>query len=181
MGMMSGLNAQAAGKSAQASAKLQPKRVTTTNPHLAYALNLLVSGDAKLAGSSTATSKNTMAGQAAEGSASKPYGTHQLESKEGARSAAFKSVERANNGSSTKPKQPLSSLKKDKPVMKKQEPKSYADGQEELKITSNDLSTKQDLEDDYQDIDEKSIAEPNYLGRQQVYVSLEKEEQGEPG
>lgn len=178
-----GPNAQSAGKSAQSSAKLQPKRVTTTNPHLAYALNLLVSGDAKLAGSGAAqgASKNVMASQASEGSASKPYGTQQHENKEGLRSGTFKSVERAHNASTSKPKQPLSSLKKDKPLMKKQEPKSYAEGQEELRATVNDLSAKQDQEDDYQDIDEKSIAEPNYLGRQQVYVSLDKEEQSEPG
>ena len=42
--------------------------------------------------------------------------------------------------------------------------------------TSNISLRGQDQEDDYQDIDEKSIAEPNYLGRQQVYVSLDKEE-----
>lgn len=38
------------------------------------------------------------------------------------------------------------------------------------------MSLDRDQEDDYQDIDEKSIQEPNYLGRQQVYVNLDKDD-----
>lgn len=99
-----------------------------------------------------------------EGSASKPYGTHQHQNKEGTK---FKSVDKTTyNASSSRQNQPLS-LKKDKPVMKKQEPKSYNETQEELKgtLVTSALSLRQDQEDDYQDIDEKSIAEQNYLGR----------------
>jgi hypothetical protein len=60
--------------------------------------------------------------------------------------------------------------------MLKQEPKLHSESFDDFKNAST-VSAKFDNEDDYQDIDEKTIAEPNITCRQQVYVNLDKDEQ----
>lgn len=60
--------------------------------------------------------------------------------------------------------------------MLKQEPKLHSESFDDFKNNSL-VSAKYDNEDDYQDIDEKTIAEPNISCRQQVYVNLDKDDQ----
>lgn len=61
--------------------------------------------------------------------------------------------------------------------MFKQEPKLHTESFDDYKNNNSVLSARLDNEDDYQDIDEKTIAEPNITCRQQVYVNLDKDEQ----
>ena len=64
------------------------------------------------------------------------------------------------------------------PIMTKQEQKRNSETEDQRSGVQNisNLSGKIDNEDDYQDIDEKSIAEPNISGRQQVYIQNDKDD-----